>query len=541
MRPLYVCFALVVLVFTACKKDNILNEDDAGNQAVVINELLASNSNSIADPSNEYDDWIELYNTTNSVIDLSGYFLSNDAENIQKWSFPAGTIIGANDYLMIWADEDLDQPGLHASFKLKKSGATLFFSNPQETILNETTYKDQVSDVSWGRYENGTGPFIQMNPTYKSKNSGPYSDPNNGRDSTIGNKVFDDMILHEIVVNMSPDDRTKMLDEAWAEEYFQAEFSFDGELVGNVGIRVKGDGSIEEAMASGGNAFPFKIDFNRYEPNLEFDGLTKINLHTELNLSSVVYEYLSYSIIREWNVPTARVSLAVLTMNGEDLGLYTIVEQISGKFIKENFPEPHGHLYKFYRDPGFLNDVDNVAGYADESLKWPDNSDHNSFTNFLQSINSGSIDEYLAVVDVKRQLRYMAANVGVANSDFYGNSPENYYLYEISPEVYTMIPWDMNQSQNNDSRPFGPMIMDDEWPMIRPLLHIDEYRQQYFGYLLEFLNGPASEQNTLAKLDQFELVVGDRIDQVQDRVNETRADIKQRVSEMLNAINDELE
>ena len=180
IKPLFLYFPIVIILIAACKKEVLTNEQpDVDIHAVVINELLASNSNSTADANNEYDDWIELYNTTNTAVDLSGYYLSNDAENIQKWSFPEGTIIEANDYLMIWADKDLDQPGLHTSFKLTKSGATLFFSNVQETILDETTFTAQVSDVSWGRYENGTGPFIQMSPTYKSKNSGPVSNPNN--------------------------------------------------------------------------------------------------------------------------------------------------------------------------------------------------------------------------------------------------------------------------------------------------------------------------------------------------------------------------
>ncbi|MEM7296680.1 MAG: CotH kinase family protein [Bacteroidota bacterium] len=352
-----------------------------------------------------------------------------------------------------------------------------------------------------------------------------------------GNLVFDDMVLHQIVIDMPEADQAKMIREADEEQYYQAEFTFDGNVVGTVGIRIKGDGSIQEAMDIGGNAFPFKIDFNRYNPDLKLDGLNKINLHTELELSSVVNEYISYALIRAWNVPTARVSMAVLTMNGEDLGLYSIVEQTRGKFLKCNYSESPGNLYKFYRDPGQLTDVDNISNYANESLKWPDQSDHVSFTNLIQAINSGSIEAYLAVVDVQQQLRYMAANVGVANSDFYGNSPENYYLYEVSPGVFTMIPWDMNQSQIDDPSPCGIMNVSEEWPMIYPLLSNDVYLQQYFDYLKEFLNGPASVTNSLARLEQFERVVGDRISQVQSRVNETRETIQQRVPAMLDELN----
>lgn len=157
-------------------------------QSVTLNELLASNSNSMADEAGEFDDWIELYNTTNTEVDLSGYALSNDHQNLQKWTFPEGTSIGANGYLIVWADNDITQAALHASFKLKKSGASIYFSNAEGTIIDETSFTTQISDSSWGRLENGTGPFIQMYPTFNSENTGDFN--SNLQSSSIENKLI---------------------------------------------------------------------------------------------------------------------------------------------------------------------------------------------------------------------------------------------------------------------------------------------------------------------------------------------------------------
>ncbi|HCR48874.1 MAG TPA: hypothetical protein DIW24_04540, partial [Bacteroidetes bacterium] len=76
---------------------------------VVINELMAQNTKTITDEAGEYEDWIELYNTTASDIDLSGYFLSDKVDNLDKWALPNGTTIPANGYLIIWADENGSQ------------------------------------------------------------------------------------------------------------------------------------------------------------------------------------------------------------------------------------------------------------------------------------------------------------------------------------------------------------------------------------------------------------------------------------------------
>ena len=141
----------------------------AGN--VVINELLASNDITQADQDGEFDDWIELYNNTSSAIDISGYFLSDDPADLTIFQFPSGTSIAANDYLIVWADDDLTQAGLHTDFKLSASGETLFLSDAGNTIVDQITFGAQTTDISYGRYVNGTGGFIDMTPTYASQNS----------------------------------------------------------------------------------------------------------------------------------------------------------------------------------------------------------------------------------------------------------------------------------------------------------------------------------------------------------------------------------
>ncbi|NUQ23312.1 MAG: CotH kinase family protein [Saprospiraceae bacterium] len=132
--------------------------------AIVINELLAANDLGITDPEGQYEDWIELYNTTSSDIPLEGVFLSDDATNPDKWTFPAVTI-PAGGYLLLWADEDQNQEGLHTNFKLSKNGEEILLSNTDGTIIDEVVFGAQETDVSWGRCPDGTGGFVAMTPT----------------------------------------------------------------------------------------------------------------------------------------------------------------------------------------------------------------------------------------------------------------------------------------------------------------------------------------------------------------------------------------
>lgn len=102
-----------------------------GTSPVVLNELLASNSQTLADPQGDHDDYVELRNLTPEAVDLTGHYLSDDTANPRKWSFPAGTRIEADGLLLVWLDEDGGaSPGLHASFKLDKDGETVLLVGP---------------------------------------------------------------------------------------------------------------------------------------------------------------------------------------------------------------------------------------------------------------------------------------------------------------------------------------------------------------------------------------------------------------------------
>lgn len=147
-----------------------VNTGSAIDSEVVINELMADNETTAADANGEYDDWIELYNNASGSLDLSGYYLTDDASNLTKWQFPAGTVIEGEGYLIIWADEDDGQEGLHANFKLSASGEDLIFLNPDGNILDQVAFPAQTVDMGYARKPNGTGDFVIQAATFNANN-----------------------------------------------------------------------------------------------------------------------------------------------------------------------------------------------------------------------------------------------------------------------------------------------------------------------------------------------------------------------------------
>lgn len=144
----------------------------ASNTPVVINEVMASNTGTIADPQGEFDDWIELRNLTGEIADLTGHYLSDEPNNPRKWQFPEGTTIPANGYLLIWADEDSSLTsatnGLHTSFKLSAAGEALFLTDTDanlNAILDSVEFGAQQPDWSYGRTVEDATEWENLRPT----------------------------------------------------------------------------------------------------------------------------------------------------------------------------------------------------------------------------------------------------------------------------------------------------------------------------------------------------------------------------------------
>jgi len=137
---------------------------------IVINEFMTSNDSTAQDQNGEFDDWIELYNYGTQNLDISGYFLSDNGQNIAKFKFPDNTILLPNEYLIVWADEDGTQEGFHANFKLSTSGETIYLLDKDSTIVDLISYNEQVADVSFARKPNGIGDFQSSDPTFNANN-----------------------------------------------------------------------------------------------------------------------------------------------------------------------------------------------------------------------------------------------------------------------------------------------------------------------------------------------------------------------------------
>ncbi len=148
----------------------VSSQNTSSPNGVVINELMASNSNSAFDEQGDFEDWIELYNTNNHSVDLGGFYLSDDTSNLSNWQIPTGTSIAANGYLIIWCDNDLNDGPLHANFKLSAGGEAAILSDPSLSIVDQVVFSAQTENLGYARVPNGFGPFTIQEATFNFSN-----------------------------------------------------------------------------------------------------------------------------------------------------------------------------------------------------------------------------------------------------------------------------------------------------------------------------------------------------------------------------------
>jgi len=332
------------------------------------------------------------------------------------------------------------------------------------------------------------------------------SDDTNPETNLAGSNVFDNSMVHTVELDLSENDWKAIIDEAEAYEntnpkrpYYHAKLSFDGVILENdIGIRLKGHISIQLAN---GHSFPLKLDFNRYADNQTLDGLKKLNLNTNFNGPSIpiMRDYLSYEAWRTFGVAASRTSLAHVVVNQENLGVYVLLEQVDGDFIKRHFSEPYGDLYKPEQISGTLEyRGSNISSYPDIGLKWPDESDHSSLLNALDVLNSGQLSDIEEVFDVEGVLIYLAGNVALGSGDYYPTTGHNYYLYEEVPGRFTMLPWDMNGSQEA----MNPELCSPIGGLLSGKLLADQaYEARYRDILNNFLMTAGSVQQLTLRLD----------------------------------------
>jgi spore coat protein CotH len=264
---------------------------------------------------------------------------------------------------------------------------------------------------------------------------------------------FNDSVLHEIRLTINRTDWQSLKDHYLENLYFPCDLEWGGQVIKNIGIRSRGWASRSDAKPG------LRVDFDRYVGTQTFLGLKSFVLRNNTQEASAMNERVSMQMFRRMGLPTPREAHTALFVNGEYVGLYTIVESVDKAFLRRQFYEDAGYLYDFQFEGNsyyFEHRGQNPAAYVPFPFK-PDTHEAAPEPQFIErliwTINETPDDQFREAVaqylDLAALVRHVAVEMFLADFDgFTGEyGANNFYLYRFAGSTrFTLIPWDKSHA-----------------------------------------------------------------------------------------------
>jgi len=338
--------------------------------------------------------------------------------------------------------------------------------------------------------------------------------------------LFDPLVLGRVDLQMHSADWAKLKQNFQANDYYPADFVWNGQTVRNVGIRSRGRGS------RNANKPGLKVDFDQYVDKQEFLGLKSLVLDNLAQDPSGIHETVTMRFFERLGIYAPRETHVKLFVNNEYIGLYGLIESIDKKFLKRAFgvigddTQNDGWLYEFVWQDHWLftdlgTDLREIALRFDATTH-ESKSDEEKYRQIQELItlsNQTPVDRFVEVIgprfDLPGFIRFVAAQAYVGETDgFLGAfGVNNFYLYRLENQIkHVLIAWD---DDNAFWGPAFPIKPPDDNVLMQQLMRIPEYNAMWFAEL--------ARDNELAEQDGW--LDAEIIRQVQMIDEAMRADV----------------
>lgn len=289
----------------------------------------------------------------------------------------------------------------------------------------------------------------------------------------------------------------------WEWTHFQAKVSVDGEVLDNVDIRKKGFlGSLTASRPS------FKLNFETHEPGRRFHSLERMTLNNNKQDPGNARQCLSYDMFRAAGLPAPRCGYARVSMNGEDLGIYTHVESVKKHFLRRNFSSDAGNLYEAQLGDFGEFTKDNYQLKTNEEIN--DRSDLNRVVEALRAEDHNLSGLLGQVVDLDQFLDYWAMEAITGHWDGATGNSNNHLVYrDPNSGLFNFIPWGTDGTLlwfHPLNLGTGPLYRYTNIP--NRLYGIPEYREKFHQRVLALLEEVWDPEAMNAELDRIRDLTG---------------------------------
>lgn len=266
-------------------------------------------------------------------------------------------------------------------------------------------------------------------------------------------------VLPTFTLDLSPSARAALPVTAQEDDDVEvpARFGYGSESW-EAGLRLKGHASFRPIDAKPA----LKVDLHAYDDTATFHGVRRFVFNNMVGDPSMVVEELVADLYAALGLPSARHGYACLTVDGEDYGLYGVVEAMDEQFLARAFADPSGYLY----EGSFGADLRPSAVGGFEVQEPGDGVAHADLEALAAELEATADGGVLAFIDAHFDrdalLGAWAAELVVGNIDGYLARGNNYLLYhEPAAERWWMLPWGVDESLRTDVDVRAPEWTDD--------------------------------------------------------------------------------
>lgn len=305
----------------------------------------------------------------------------------------------------------------------------------------------------------------------------------------------------------------------------------------DVGIRYKGNSSLNSAYSQGNGKLPFRFEMDHFQnenPNISgqtFYGFRELSFSSNFKDETLLHEKIAADVFREFGIPAPQTAYYRIYVDHGDgpvyFGLYTMVEVVFDSMIETQYTAG-GNCYKPDGDGARLNDPTLITSSA-----FPNKTIEGASLTDIEDLVNALIDDTRTsdpatwrtnldkVIDTDLFLKWLAANTTMKNWDTYGKMTHNYYLYHnpVSDKL-CWVPWDNNEAFADFSGgPGGGGVLnfdfsnlattptsstgDVTWPMISYLYADPVYKAKYDAYIDEFITTAFTVSNLTTKFNYY--------------------------------------
>jgi spore coat protein CotH len=243
--------------------------------------------------------------------------------------------------------------------------------------------------------------------------------------------------------------------------YVPVTLKFNNYTWWSVGMQYKANTTLSLVKQAGKHKYPFVLNFGKFAADYpeikgqKFYGFKQLLCNNNWSDASFVLDVACSDIFRAGGVPTARGSFCRMYIDTGDgpvyWGLYSIFEQPEDQMVKTQFPNAEGNMYKSKGKSA------NWVTWNQDAFEKKTNKDVADWSDIKAAVTALNADRSDAaawragletVFDVKSFLRWLAINTAIVNTDSYGTSAQNYYLYQnlVNKGRLVWVPWDFNMS-----------------------------------------------------------------------------------------------